>query len=115
MLSLYDVFLQEATYALYVSLDASFQIVRRKLEQEGIENPTAADAGDWLARIEGVEPDGYRYFGDYYVDRIRAMHPASSPFPLTPLAADDFYDLFEGLRSAYNILIFGGVVERDFA
>jgi hypothetical protein len=110
MLMNYRLFLEEATFALYVSLDASFSLVARRMAAEGHQNPTAYDAGEWIAKTFGEDYNSGRYFEDYYDDRIRAMHPHSrfGVFPFAPLAADDCYYLFKGLREVYRMLILRG-------
>jgi hypothetical protein len=107
MLMRYDLFREEATLALYVSLDASFSIVTRCMSAEGLSNPSAYDAGEWIANAFGEEYVGNKYFEEYYDDRIRAMHPNSrfGVFPFAPLSADDCYFLFESLRDVYRLLI----------
>ncbi len=111
MLGQYDLFLEEATYALYVSLDASFALIRRKMEQQGHKNPSAYEAAEWIDAAFGVPYDGYRYFEDYYDDRIKALHPNSrfGSFPFPPLAADDSYGLVPHLREVYKYLILGEI------
>lgn len=44
MLKEYGLFLEEAVSALYVSMDASFSLIRRRLIGEGVQNPSAQDA-----------------------------------------------------------------------
>jgi hypothetical protein len=114
MLREYAMFLEEATGALYVSLDASFSLIRRRLIESGVQNPSAHDVAAWIHAQFGSEYDGGKYFQEYYDDRIRVTHPESrlGVFPFAPLAADDCYELYEHLREVYNLLIFGEVVER---
>ena len=115
MLKEYGLLLEEAVLALYVSMDASFSLVRRRLIEEGIQNPSAQDAAAWIDAAFNYEHDGGRYFEEFYDDRIRVTHPESrlGVFPVAPLAADDCYELYEGLREVYNLLIYGEVVDRD--
>jgi len=112
MLLNYRMFLEEATLALYVSLDASFELVIRLLSQQGHVNPSSYDAGAWMAAAFKEEYFNNRYFEEYYDDRIRTLHPKSrfGIFPFAPLAADDCYYLLKGLREVYKLLILGEVV-----
>lgn len=117
MLMQYDMFLEEATYALYVGLEASFALVRRRMLVEGYRNPSAYDAAAWIdAAFNFSHESRYRYFEDFYDDRIRALHPESrfGVFPFAPLAVDDCYYLFKNLREVYNFLIFGEVIDRPY-
>ena len=98
-----------AIVALYVALEASFQIIRRILIHKGIDNPSALDAGlfihDAFDQPDQTLPDGY--FSDFYEDRIKALHPSSrfGTFAFAPLMADDFYHLCHDLVAIYPFLI----------
>lgn len=110
----YGMFLEEATCALHVSMEASFSLIRRWLIEEGNQNPSAHDVAAWLHAAFNNDYEGGRYFEEYYDDRIRTAHPESrlGVFPFAPLAADDCYGLYYHLREVYNLLIFGEVIER---
>lgn len=112
MLAQYHMFLEEATYALYVGLDASFALVRRRLLSEGYQSPSALDAAAWIDAAFNSSQGAQKYFEDFYHDRIRSMHPDSrfGIFPSAPLDADDYYLLFEKLRDVFNFLILGEVI-----
>ncbi len=85
-------FYEPALLELYIALDASFQIIIRILRSQGLENPTADDAGRFLDEIFGNKTSSGAYFSDYYADRIITIHPQSrfGIFPFPPLLADDF-------------------------
>ena len=112
MLMNYSMFLEEAALALYVSLDASFALVRRSMVKQGYRDPSALDAGAWIASAFKEEHFNSRYFGDYYDDRIRMNHADSrfGVFPFGPLSADDCYYLLKNLREVYRLLILGEVM-----
>lgn len=108
MVSMHPHLIEEATLSLYVSLEASFRLVLRKLSNAGITNPSAKDAAEFVAKEFGEAP-AERYFEDYYDARITAMHPESrfGVFPHAPLCADDCCDLQEGMFAMYNLLTSG--------
>ncbi|MGE0118975.1 MAG: hypothetical protein AB7S71_07885 [Dongiaceae bacterium] len=114
ILSGYRMFLEEATHALYVGLDASYSIIEREMQAEGYMNPTSYDRMAWLETNAGEELTGNRYLEHYSDDRIRTVHAESrfGAYPFAPLAADDGYLLFYALREVYNFLIFREVVKR---
>jgi len=100
-------FSKQVHYALYVSLDASFEMLKRKLHNEGLVNPSATDAAALMEEAFGEELSGGKYFEDYYEDRIRTVHTASrfGVYPYAPLSHCDFFGLYEGLREVYRWLI----------
>lgn len=107
-------FREEAIVNTFIALDASFQLVLRHLTQSGIRNPGAKDAGDWMyrtfdERLGLAYPENYRYFQDFYDNRIRTLHPGSrlGDFPYAPLAADDYSHLRSVLPSIFAYLITG--------
>lgn len=110
LLSTHQIFHTEACLSLYVAMEASMEIIYRRLEEDQ-DNPGPADASQYLADAfnNRVAPD--RYFGEFYDDRIRAVHPNSrfGAFPYAPLAADDYYDLYSQLRSVYDFLVTGRI------
>jgi hypothetical protein len=112
MLMNYPMFLEEAALALYVSLDASFTLVRRSMVKQGHLDPSARDAGAWIASAFKEEHFNTRYFENYYDDRIRMNHADSrfGIFPFGPLSVDDCYYLLKNLRDVYRFLILGEVV-----
>jgi hypothetical protein len=107
-------FREEAIVNTFIALDASFQLVLRHLAQTGIRNPGAKDAGEWMyrtfdKRLGLAYPDDYRYFQDFYDNRIRTLHPGSrlGDFPYAPLAADDYSHLRSVLPCIFGYLITG--------
>jgi hypothetical protein len=106
-------FALEALYSLFVALDASFSLVCRELRKQGVKNPDAWDAGAFLDAAEGRETDGYPYFADFYVDRVRTVHPESryGVSPYAPVSNCDVHTLFENLRDVFRLLILGKVVD----
>lgn len=109
MLSCHDMLFGAAPYPLYVSLDASFELVKRKMRDRGYEDPSALDAGAYLEKMAQDSPTGKPYFADYYEDRVRTFHTASrfGISPYLPLVHDDFYSLYYALREVYRLLILG--------
>lgn len=112
MLWMHRSFPEEANYALYISLEASFAVVRERLRQLGNPNPSAEDAGRYVSDIFRGDGTEGRYFGEFYEDRIRTLHPSSryGTFVYAPLGRDDFYWLFRDLREMWRFLILKDVV-----
>lgn len=113
MLGCHQMFVLEALYSLYVSLDASHSLVRRRLREEGVKNPSAEDAAEFLARSEGREAGGQGYFSDFYAERVSSLHPESrfGIFPYAPVKNCDAHCLMEDLREVFRLLILGKIVD----
>jgi hypothetical protein len=97
-----------AVLQLYVALDVSFQIILRLLREQGVSNPTALDAGALInAEVFNHRIGTGGYFGDFYEDRIKTMHPSSrfGVFAAPPVNADDYFFLRHGLVEVYHWLI----------
>jgi hypothetical protein len=114
MLALAFEFREEAVINTFIALDASFQLVVRHLQELGIQSPTARNAGEWLyktfdERLGLAYPDDYRYFQEFYDNRIRTLHPGSrfGDFPYAPLAADDYSHLRSVLPGILGYLVTG--------
>src|SRR5690606_24979398 len=76
MLASHGEFMEEAAIATFIAMDASFTLVLRYLEGQGIKNPSSKDAGDWMYRVfdepMGVHgADGLKYFEGFYSQRIQ--------------------------------------------
>lgn len=110
LLSLHHIFHTEACMSLYVAMEASMEIIRRRLAANQ-ENPGPEDASRYLAEAFGNQVMQDRYFGEYYDDRIRTVHPDNrfGAFPYAPLMADDYFDLYDQLRSVYDFLLTGRI------
>lgn len=111
MLSTHYQFLEESTYSLFISLEASFRMVLRELRKNGVKDPSSSDA---MQYIHNAFYDIYRidkYFEEYYEGRIKSMHPESrfGIFPHAPLMVDDFYHLADDLLEVYAFLLAGYV------
>lgn len=106
MLAQHFCFHTEACMSLHVAMEASGEMIRRRLRSEG-QRDSYEDAGNYLSELFGEPPTAERYFADFYDDRIKAVHPNSrfGTFSDAPLAADDFYDLHESLLDVYNALV----------
>jgi hypothetical protein len=109
MLSCHAEFAEHACIALWIALDASFQLFRREMEANGHHNPSAVDVGNYLESLQGFEPSGERYFADFYTERVKTIHPGSKfgVYPAAPLAADEYRLLRDGLVPTYEYLILG--------
>jgi hypothetical protein len=107
MLSRQRLFGEQAHYCLYVALDASFQLILRRLSEAGVANPSSADAAALMEETFGEEPSGRGYFEDYYGDRIQTLHPQSrfGVLPYAPVSYSHFHGLYYGLREVYRWLI----------
>jgi hypothetical protein len=113
MLAAHHEFMEEASIACLIALDASFELVRRHLKATGHSDPSARDAGDWLFKTFdeplGVGIDGMKYFEEFYTQRVRTIHPASR-FGDTPFAAvayDDYIHLRQALPQILSFLVLG--------
>jgi len=104
-----SMFRAEALYSLFVSLDASFSIIMRKLKASGHSSPSAYDAAEFIEAAFNDPPTGMRYFEEYYDDRVRAFHPESrfGTFPYLPLSISEGYQLAKALRAVWRFLIVG--------
>jgi hypothetical protein len=96
-----------AALQLYVTLDASFQIILRLLREQGVSNPTALDAGALIDEVFNPEIETGSYFESYYEDRIKTMHPSSrfGVFAMPPLDHDDYLFLRYAMVEVYYWLI----------
>lgn len=101
MLWQHRAFGDHALYAPFIALDASHELVLRRLRMRGVASPTSKDAARIVEQEAfGEEPSGAHYFEDYYSGRIHAFHPGnrSGAHPYVPLMHSDFARLFYGLR-----------------
>jgi hypothetical protein len=107
MLWQHRAFGDHALYALFIALEASHQLVLRRLRQQGVTDPVSTDAARLIEGVFGAEPSGARYFEEFYADRIKAFHPESrfGVYPYLPLCNSDFASLFYALREVYRWLI----------
>ncbi len=110
MISRHHQFLEESINTLFISLEASFRLIIRILENRGAKNVTSGDAATFIARVFNQEPRG-KYFEEYYESRVMTMHPESryGIFPHAPLWVDDCYDLRDALQEVYAYLVAGYV------
>lgn len=114
MLSSYYEFFEEAIISAFIALEASFRLIVRKLEREGVRNAGARDAAQWLFK-HFDEPMGLprptieRYFEEFYDQRIMTLHPASrfGDNPYAPVSHDDYYHLRSSLREIFAYLAAG--------
>jgi hypothetical protein len=115
MLGRHQEFGEESVIAAFISLDASFSLVQRKLKSEGVANPSAHDAARWLHRnfYEPFdrEPPGEleKYFEEFYESRISTLHPGSrfGDSPFSPTMWDDAVHLRSQLRQVFSFLVHG--------
>ena len=114
MLAMHAEFLEEATIATYIALDASFELVTRHLRAKGVRNPNARDAGLWLYETFD-KPVGVhgamdmKYYEEFYSQRIRTIHPGSrlGDSPVAPVSASDRKHLRQALPSVFAFLALG--------
>jgi hypothetical protein len=114
MLFSFSEFTESAGMALWVSMEASFEMVKGILRSQGTERPTAQDAGDFVDNVFGNQFASEGYFPDYYEDRIKTVHPASryGVFPGAGLAHDDVWELGIDLIHLYDFLVTGHVPDE---
>ena len=105
MLSSYYEFYEEATIAAFIAMEASFRLILRQIQVEGVKQPTAQDAARWLFehfdKPMGLpEPTIERYFEEFYDQRVMTLHPSSrfGDNPYAPVSHDDYYHLRSSLR-----------------
>jgi len=115
MLGCHQEFGEESVLSIYIAMDASFSLIQRELIKAGNPNPSANDAARWLHRVFD-EPYGFdapgdfeKYLGEFYENRISAIHPASRfgdcPFP--PAIWGDAIHLRSILRQVFSYLVHG--------
>ena len=111
MLKSHYQFHEEATNTLYISLEASFRMVLRKLKQNGIKEPNAKDAAQFIHDAFYDVNRLERYFEEDYEKRVLSFHPENrygiSPYP--PIMVDDYFFLFNDLLEVYAYLLIGFV------
>lgn len=113
MLSRYSEFFEEATICCFISLEASFRLILKRLASGGVRDPGSKDAAHWLhehfdSHTGHAAPLG-RYFEEFYDQRVMTLHPSSrfGDFAYAPLAHDDYYHLRGSLRSIFGYLVSG--------
>lgn len=110
LLSRHYCFHTEACISLHVAMEASGELIRRRLRAHG-KPDSYVDAADYLLDAFGEQNDGSGYFEAFNQDRNRAVHPAphAGILPEAPLTADDFWDLYDQLVSVYEFLVTGAI------
>jgi len=114
MLSVHLQFLEEAITSIFISLEASYRIVLRKLKESGNPNPSSKDAANFISKVFN-EPPIEKYFAEFYDNRIMTFHPESrfGTFPHAPVMADDYFHLRDSLRELYVYLITGEILSAN--
>jgi hypothetical protein len=102
-------FMDSAALELYVAMAATFELFLEELRTAGYRNPSNSDVVKRFQELYKVELPGNQYFGDYYTDRIRCLHPvargeaAVSP----PLMVDDVFHLYPDLLRVFEYFVSG--------
>lgn len=102
-------FMDSAALELYVAMAATFELFLDELRANGHTNPGNSDVVKRFKELYKVELPGNQYFGDYYTDRVRCLHPvargeaAVSP----PLMVDDVYHLYPDLLRVFEYFVAG--------
>lgn len=111
MLHFHYQFFEEATNTLYISMEASYRMVLRKLREAGYQQPTAKDAANFIHDAFYDVNRLEKYFEEDYERRIASFHPESrlGAFSHPPMMADDYYFLFNDLLEVYRYLLIGYV------
>lgn len=114
MLATHYEFWEEATVIAFIAMEASFQLIVRRLKLEGLKNPNAHDAAKWLHehfdKPFGLPaPTVEKYFGEFYEQRVMTLHPSSrfGDVPYAPLMHDDYSHLRRSLREIFAYLVSG--------
>lgn len=102
-------FVDTACLEIYVSLEATLQIILERLRSNGMVNPSNKDASNYLLEAFGEPYRLDKYYEAYYEDRIKAVHPSSrfGVAKFTPLFVDDLFMLYDDLLRNYEFLITG--------
>jgi len=111
MLHFHYQFFEEAINTLYISMEASYRLVLRKLRETGNQQPTAKDAATFIHDAFNDVNRLEKYFEEDYERRITSFHPENrlGVFPHPPMMADDYYFLFNDLLEVYRYLLTGYV------
>lgn len=111
LLNQHELFHTESCMSLWVAMEASMHLIWRRLRNSGKANPSNSDASKYLSEAFGQHIVPAKYFGDFYDDRIKTVHPNSrfGVYPDAPLAADDYFDLYIQLRSVFDFLTTGRI------
>jgi hypothetical protein len=98
---------EAACIFLWVALDAAYSLVRKRLQERGIANPTSKDAALYFEEISGYETEWERFFEDDYDNRIRAIHPDNrfGAEAIPQFCADDFYELNDTLLEFFRFFV----------
>lgn len=102
-------FMDSAALELYVAMAATFELFLDELRSKGNRNPGNSDVVKRFQELYKVELPGNQYFGDYYTDRIRCLHPvargeaAVSP----PIMVDDVFHLYPDLLRVFEYFVAG--------
>lgn len=115
MLGRHQEFGEESVISTFIALEASFQLVLRTLRSEGVSDPSAHHAAQWMHRNFDAPwgaqaPAAFdKYFGDFYQNRISTLHPACrlGDFPFSPTMWDDALHLRAILRQVFSFLVHG--------
>lgn len=102
-------FAEEAINTIYISLEASFQLIIRTLKLQGHKCPSSTDAAKFLKKAFFEDTPEMRYFEEFYDNRIKSMHPESR-FGIhahAPVMIDDFIHLRDSLIEVYAYIISG--------
>lgn len=86
-------------------------MVLRKLKQNGIKEPNAKDAAQFIHDAFYDVNRLEKYFEEDYEKRVQSFHPQSryGTYPYPPIMADDYFQLFNDLLEVYAYLLIGYV------
>ncbi|MGD8703169.1 MAG: hypothetical protein PVH26_12095 [Desulfosarcina sp.] len=110
LLSVHHIFHHNACISLHIAIEAALQIILLRLGKTK-QHPSTVDAAKYLDRMLKSGTTHKQCFEAYYQDRMAAVHPAGrlATYPHTLLSSDNFYELYEALRAAYDFLITGNI------
>lgn len=100
-------FMEEATLLMFLAMEATLEIARRRLERRGVQNPAFDDAIDYVASGVAPKDEALEYFRKCYDKRVVLVHPSNRvTADLVPLLwADDFYDNYDVVADTYRRLL----------
>src|SRR5438270_6468183 len=92
---------------LWISLDAAYSLILKRLRESGVINPSSKDAARYFEKISGYDTEWEKFFEDDYENRIRAIHPENrfGAEARPQFLAGDFYELNDMLVPLFQSLI----------
>jgi|GEM_PF-4498309 len=102
-----QLFMEDATLQMFLAMEASLSIARKRLEEAGVRTPSIERAIEYVSTGIAPKADALAYFRECYDKRIALVHPGNRVTPdLVPLLwADDLYENYEVVADVYRRLL----------